>query len=131
MKRRKPNVRAWALAGLAAMVQALSGCEPASSLAESPPPLHGSPLAGAGAPSPEARLFEGVVTRVLPAGGYTYLAIELDDGSDRWVATMGAGEPKGRRVRVHGFAARADFTSRRLERTFDHLVFGMVRPAAS
>ena len=85
-----------------------------------------SPLLTAQPPPVDESEFEGIVEQRLPAGGYTYLAVASADGTRCWVATMGEGEPRGTRVRVRSMAVKQDFRSRRLDRTFEHLVFGMV-----
>lgn len=118
--------------GTGALVQPLFGCDrsappnPEVARAEAEPANPGSPLLSADPPPEGETEFEGVVEQVLPAGGYTYLAVTLPDGSRRWVATMGDGEPLGAHVHVRSMAVKRDFRSRRLTRTFDHLVFGIV-----
>jgi hypothetical protein len=87
------------------------------------PAVGGSPLAGL---ETSAEVFRGVVDEVLPAGGYTYLRVRTDAG-DRWVATMGSGVELGRGVEIKAMGTRRDFHSRRLDRRFDTLAFGIVR----
>lgn len=68
----------------------------------------------------------GVVAQHLPAGGYTYLEITPEHGEPRWVVTMRRGIESGDRVRVDNLGSRHDFYSRRLDRRFAELVFGVV-----
>lgn len=72
--------------------------------------------------------FAGVVAESLAAGGYTYLRVTTVAG-DRWVATMGKGACIGCRVRVKNMGTRRDFHSKRLDRRFETLAFGIVRAA--
>ncbi|WP_437293056.1 hypothetical protein [Sorangium sp. So ce426] len=71
----------------------------------------------------------GVVEERLAAGSYTYLAVRPDGGSPMWAVTLGGGQPVGARVSVRSFGRRTEFVSRRLQRTFPVLVFGVVSPA--
>lgn len=80
-------------------------------------------------PGPGEAEFAGVVEQRLAAGSYTYLAVRV--GAElRWVATMGPGREAGQRVHVRSMGTRTDFRSRRLDRTFAELVFGIVDDAA-
>ncbi len=88
--------------------------------------LRANPLLGATEPTTAERSFAGEVVEQLPAGGYTYVAVDRGQGDATWVATMGAGAEVGTRVRVEGFAAQDQFHSRRLARRFDRIVFGVV-----
>jgi hypothetical protein len=70
---------------------------------------------------------EGTVVERIKAGGYTYLALSTPTHRQRrWVVTLGRGEPLGSVVKVRSFGHRLDFYSRRLERTFPELTFGIV-----
>jgi hypothetical protein len=90
--------------------------------------------AAAGVASPpferlnEPRRFSGVVREVLAAGSYGYVRVESDTG-DRWVATLGSRSVVGSAVDVTVFGARDTFHSRRLDRWFSPLGFGVVRAA--
>ena len=78
-------------------------------------------------PNTDEQAFSGVVREVRPAGSYVYLAVETASGASRWVATHAkATVPEGSEVDVRSFAARTDFESPRLGRTFDRLLFGIV-----
>jgi hypothetical protein len=79
----------------------------------------------------ERQRFEvrGRVVERLRAGSYSYLRLKNGDKAERWVATMGAGQPPGAEVRVLIFGEAAKFASPRLSRTFQHLLFGMVSRA--
>lgn len=72
----------------------------------------------------------GTVQERIPAGPYTYLRVRSAE-HDVWVVGLTAGSPRSDAVRVT-VVGRADaFRSRRLQRTFDELLFGIVRPAES
>jgi len=77
------------------------------------------------------------VVQRLPAGGYSYLALRVearesareqntDRGALLRAVTLGKGAPAGARVRVRSMGHRRHFYSRRLNRTFPDLVFGIV-----
>jgi len=85
-----------------------------------------SPLAGLVPPAPGQEQLMGVVAEHLPAGGYTYLWVEPEHGEARWVVTMRRDVGAGDRVRVDSLGSRHDFYSRRLDRRFAELVFGVV-----
>jgi hypothetical protein len=87
------------------------------------------PLAEMTPPAGGEDRFDGVVEERLEAGSYAYLAVRTGDRL-RWVATMGEGRPIGARVVVRSMGTRTDFHSRRLDRTFSELVFGVVDDAA-
>lgn len=89
---------------------------------------HGaSPLDKLTTPSLADQTFEGEVREVLPAGPYVYLAIVRADGDDAWVTTLKRAAPLvGARVRVKSFGSRRDFYSKRLDKRFDTLSFGIV-----
>ena len=79
------------------------------------------------APGPLDAAFTGKVTERLPAGSYCYLQVQTQGGDEHWVATVGKGHAIGTAVRVKSMGVREDFRSRRLMRTFDRLLFGIVR----
>jgi hypothetical protein len=74
------------------------------------------------------KLLRGEIVEILRAGTYTYASVACDDGTTRWVVTMRRGLSVGHRVDVTNMGVRRDFHSKRLDRTFDELVFGVVRP---
>jgi hypothetical protein len=86
----------------------------------------GNPLGGLSRTAEDLAPLEGLVEELLPAGGYTYLAVRGASGRRSWVVTMGRGASEGDRVAVRSFGRRASFFSRRLQRTFPELVFGLV-----
>lgn len=114
------------------VILALTGCSKAPEPETSEPPpdpqpaLSANPLAEAAAPTDADRNFAGQVVERLDAGGYTYVAVDRGEGRSTWVATMGRGAEVGSRVRVEGFGVKEDFHSRRLDRRFDRIVFGVV-----
>jgi hypothetical protein len=86
----------------------------------------GNPLGKLAPPAPGQEQLVGVVAEHLPAGGYTYLWVEPEHGEPRWVVTMRRDVDAGDRVRVDSLGSRHDFYSRRLDRRFAELVFGVV-----
>jgi hypothetical protein len=76
----------------------------------------------------QPRRFDGVVREVLAAGSYGYVRVESPAG-DRWVATLGSAAVVGSVVDVTVFGERETFHSRRLDRSFSPLGFGVVRAA--
>jgi hypothetical protein len=106
---------AWVLA----IVIAACGAPPSEPIVAAQP---GNPLVGI---TPDDREFDGIVRERLPAGTYVYLAVEHDQRL-RWVATTGSTAEPGTPVHVQSMGMRHDFHSRRLSRTFDELVFGVV-----
>ncbi|MEW5851757.1 MAG: hypothetical protein AB2A00_23410 [Myxococcota bacterium] len=70
----------------------------------------------------------GTIRQVLSAGPYRYVQCQLEDGSEVWVATLGGEHRVGMRASITRFARRQDFHSRRMDRTFTDLWFGIVRP---
>jgi hypothetical protein len=92
--------------------------------------LHGTPLGNpllSLSPAGDHGPLEGRVAERLAAGSYTYLALAVPGRAEpRWVVTLGAGEPRGTQVKVRSFGQRSDFYSRRLQRSFSELVFGIV-----
>lgn len=77
-------------------------------------------------PAPGDEHLTGTVIEHLPAGHYHYMRVAPEHGDPRWVVTMGGEYREGARVEVSSFGARHDFYSRRLDRSFAELVFGMV-----
>jgi hypothetical protein len=66
----------------------------------------------------------GRIGERLAAGSYTYLDLRLADGSQRWIVLMGNVQAApGEEIEVVAMGTRADFHSRRLDRTFERLVF--------
>ena len=72
-------------------------------------------------------VFAGEVLQRIRTGSYAYLEVRTAAGEKRWVVTLGQGAPRGSEVEVRAFGVRHDFKSKRLGRTFDHLVFGLVQ----
>lgn len=112
------------------LIALLTGC------ATEPPPDGAKPPAApdhakGAMPAVDADRSElsGTVAERLSAGSYTYLSVKTADGP-HWVVTLGEGEAVGTAVTVHSFGIRRAFRSRRLDRTFDELRFGIVRPAS-
>jgi hypothetical protein len=72
---------------------------------------------------------DGRVEQRIAAGPYTYL--DVRGARERvWVVTLGSGAPPGSPVRVRSFGRQLNFHSRRLQRTFPELVFGLVSASA-
>ena len=126
--------RAWgaalALVGVATACDPVASppmpAEPVASPSADEGSVHASPLGGLVPPAPGEERLVGVVAEHLPAGGYTYLWVEPEQGDSRWVVTMRRDVGAGDRVRVDSLGSRHDFYSRRLDRRFAELVFGVV-----
>lgn len=88
-----------------------------------------NPFAAHALPSP----FEtsGVVVERVPAGGYLYLRLRDVAGAESWVVTLSRTAPADADVRVTVFARADTFSSKRLGRTFEPLLFGAVRAAST
>lgn len=101
---------------------AAAGC--AADDASPPPPRPRMPAIEVASGS-----LHGTVLERLDAGSYTYLSVGASDGRQTWVVTLGAGAPVGTDVVVRRIGRRSPFHSRRLDRTFEDLVFGIVTTA--
>lgn len=107
-----------------------SGCSRAPTTQDPPPEaaapaLTQSPLIGIAAG--DEKSFGGVATERLAAGPYLYFAVD-NGGARRWVATLRTSEAKvGDWVSVNSFGVRENFVSKRLDRTFERVHFGIVR----
>jgi hypothetical protein len=86
----------------------------------------GNPVGGLSRTPEDLAPVEGTVEERLLAGGYTYLAVRSASGRRTWAVTIGRGASEGDRVVVRSFGRSASFFSRRLQRTFPELVFGLV-----
>lgn len=73
----------------------------------------------------------GVVVERVPAGGYLYLKLRDVAGAESWVVTLARTAPASADVRVTVFARAGTFSSKRLGRTFEPLLFGAVRAAST
>ena len=73
----------------------------------------------------EPPLFGRVEERI-SAGSYTYLALRTEREGLRWTVTRGRGEPEGTAVQVRSLGFSPRFYSKRLQRAFPNLVFGIV-----
>lgn len=99
--------------------------DPASEPVAPAPQLTQSPLIGL-APGDE-KSFSGVVNERLVAGPYLYFGVDAAEGR-RWVATLRtSGAKLGDWVNVSSFGVRENFMSKRLDRTFERVHFGIVR----
>jgi hypothetical protein len=75
---------------------------------------------------PAREEFVAEVEERVPAGSYTYYRLNRR-GRSVWAVTMGQG-PTSRKVRVKAMGQRDSFYSKRLKRTFDSLLFAIIRP---
>jgi hypothetical protein len=109
----------------------LGGCAqgPSEALSEKPGAL--AALAQLEPARSGEQRFVGRVDQVLSAGSYTYARVTSDAGSQRWVVTSSRGITPGASVEVENMGTRREFHSKRLGRTFDELVFGIVREQAA
>src|SRR5262245_11719018 len=132
---RTPCVMPWSwlwaalLLGCQAVAPARAQAPERAPPAAGAPPAPARPLAEMTPPVAGQERFAGVVEERLEAGSYADLAVRTDDARLRWVATMGEGRAIGTRVAVRNMGTRTDFHSRRLDRTFSELVFGVVDDA--
>jgi len=85
-----------------------------------------NPFSSVERPGPGDERLRGRVTEVLPAGGYTYFAID-SGGESRWVVTTSEGVAEGALVEVKNMGTKRDFRSKKLRRSFETLVFGSVK----
>ena len=65
----------------------------------------------------------GTVLETIDAGTYTYLRLSTAQG-EKWAAVAQTKIAKGAKARVYGSVEMRKFTSKTLNRTFDHIVFG-------
>lgn len=86
-----------------------------------------NPFADIAKPAPGDERFSGRVSEVMRTGSYTYLYVTLENGSARWVVTMTRGIELDADVTVKNMGTQRDFHSKRLDYSFDELVFGVVR----
>jgi hypothetical protein len=89
-----------------------------------------NPFAEAAPPRAGDEKLRGRIVELLRAGSYTYASVAAADGTTRWVVTMKRGLSLGDEVEVKNMGTQRGFRSKRLGRTFDELVFGVVRPAS-
>ncbi len=68
----------------------------------------------------------GRVEQRISAGSYTYLGLRTQQDELRWAVTMGRGEREGTTVSVRSLGFSPRFYSKRLQREFPNLVFGLV-----
>lgn len=80
-----------------------------------------SPLFGA---TPVDSAGVGTVAEAVRAGSYTY--VRLADSEQTWFVVMGHAPRVGAEVAWRGYAEIDGFASKRLDRTFDHLVFASI-----
>jgi hypothetical protein len=92
---------------------------PSASVVPSPPSF--LQAARAAVPTP----FDGRVTQVVPAGGYTYLQVDAGEDS-RWVVIIHREVAVGDSLTVRPFGQLDGFTSKKTGLTFDHLVFATI-----
>lgn len=121
---------AGALTGILAACH--GGDQPSSSSAPSPGPATTSTAASPPSTNPllaadsteRGQRLHGQIIEKLPAGGYTYLELELADGDRTWVVLMSRETPgPGDEIDVVVMGSRDGFHSRRLDRRFDRLLF--------
>lgn len=116
---------------LVAASQACSGdpCEEVSVDAAAAMVASKNPFADVEPPREGDERLRGTIIEILPAGSYTYAAVQPEHGDARWVVTMRRGFARGDDVEVKNMGVQREFYSKRLRRTFDELIFGVVRSA--
>jgi len=121
---------------LLALLAALPACDSALDVSDHGRDLAmvaptGNPLKSVDRPQADDERIRGRVDEVARAGSYTYLRVMCErDAGPRWVVTLGRGAEVGDHVAVHNMGTKTNFRSKRLNRTFDELVFGIVRMSA-
>ena len=114
---------------LAALGGVFEGCLDVP-LVEPPPPLLVVVITLSGPPTLQVDAhpgLRGVVTERHATAPYTYFRVSPPAGTAQWVVTMGDCPPAGEPVVVDVMATQHDFYSRRLDRTFEELSFGVAR----
>jgi hypothetical protein len=92
--------------------------------------VRGNPLLDLERPRGGEERLVGRIVELERAGAYTYASVDAGDGAPRWVVMLRSGSlGAGDRVVVKNLGTRRDFRSRRLGRSFDELMFGVVRAA--
>jgi hypothetical protein len=72
--------------------------------------------------------FQVTVLEVLPARGYTYLHVQGEREPDGvWVASLALDIAPGAQAEIRAIGEAQGFQSRLLDRTFDRLLFAVVR----
>lgn len=105
-----------------------AGC---TSSATTPPP---TTAARSALPFSITRLtesFSATAAEVIAVRGYTYVRAVLDDGSERWIASLPRTIHVGARLDIRTFGSSSSFESRQLQRTFPTLWFGVLSPSAA
>lgn len=75
--------------------------------------------------------FTATAAEVIAVRGYTYVRVVLDDGSERWIASLPRTLQVGDRLDIRTFGSSSTFVSRQLQRTFPTLWFGILSPSAA
>ncbi len=108
----------------------LAGCskQPAAPAAAKAPAGAPAPAASGAVPAPpEAALVtvSGTVLETMDASDYTYMRLKTDRG-ETWAAVNRTKVAKGDAVTVGNAMVMDGFQSKTLNRTFDHIVFGVL-----
>ena len=101
---------------------------PSGSVADSPSPRADIPET----PSPEApqEVLRGVVLETIDASRYTYINIQLDNGTSVWSAVPQIALSKGESVELIQSLVMTNFESKTLGRVFPTVVFGVLKRQA-
>ncbi len=75
--------------------------------------------------------FTATAAEVIAVRGYVYVRAVLDDGSERWIASLPRTLRVGDRLDIRTFGSSSAFESRQLQRTFPTLWFGVLTPSAA
>lgn len=100
---------------------ALAGCGPKAN--ETTPAATASAPAVSATNAPAHGDISGTVLETVDAAGYTYIRIKTAAG-ERWAVVTQTKLDKGANVTVHEQMTADKFTSKSLNRTFEHIVFG-------
>lgn len=90
-----------------------------------------NPFAEVDPPRAGDEKLHGRIVEILRAGSYTYASVQPDEGEARWVVTLRRGLSTGQEVDVKNMGTQRAFRSKRLGRTFDELIFGVIRPVTA
>lgn len=67
--------------------------------------------------------FDGSVTDLVEAGGYTYLQVDSGPEGEKWVVILGGEVALGDAVSIRPYGQLQDFHSKRTGLTFETLLF--------
>lgn len=112
----------------------LAGCakQPETPAAKSAPPAAAAPASNVvpAAPQPQLVTVSGTVLETMDASDYTYMRLKTASG-ETWAAITKTKIAKGDAVTVTNAMVMDGFQSKTLNRTFDHILFGVLAAPGS